>query len=81
VVDRGRVQNRDEEPAKGKAVRDELVDVFYYLLRLADVLDVDLGKAFMEKIRHNHAKHPVKRARGNTKKYSDLQVSKGLNPR
>jgi dCTP diphosphatase len=67
--------------AKAKAVEHELADVFYYLLRLADILDVDLEKAFFEKMHHNQKKYPVKLAKGNAKKYSDLLVSKGLNPR
>ncbi len=57
---------------KAKAVRHELADIFYYLLRLADVLQVDLDKAFWEKMRHNQAKYPVRLAKGNAKKYSDL---------
>jgi dCTP diphosphatase len=68
-------------PAKAKAVEDELADVFYYLLRLSDVLDVDLEKAFWEKMRHNQEKYPVKLAKGNAKKYNELLRLKGLNPR
>ena len=70
-----------EDPAKAQAVSHELADVFYYLLRLADVLDVDLEKAFWDKMRHNAAKYPVKLARGNAKKYNELLRHKGLNPR
>jgi NTP pyrophosphatase (non-canonical NTP hydrolase) len=35
------------------AIDDELADVGIYLLRLADVLDVDLGFAIAAKMRHN----------------------------
>ena len=69
-----------KHPAKAKAVAHELADVFYYLLRLADVLDVNLEEAFWEKMRHNQAKYPVKLARGNAKKYNELLAFKGLNP-
>ncbi|HOX58183.1 MAG TPA: nucleotide pyrophosphohydrolase [Verrucomicrobiota bacterium] len=74
-------KNVMKNPAKAKAVCHELADVFYYLLRLADVLDVDLEKAFWNKLAHNRAKYPVKLARGNAKKYSELLRLKGLNPR
>ena len=67
--------------AKAKAVADELADVFYYLLRLSDVLGVDLEQAFWQKMRHNQQKYPVKLARGNAKKYHELLTLKGLNPR
>jgi dCTP diphosphatase len=70
-----------ESPAKAKAVAHELADVFYYVMRLADVLDVNLEAAFREKMRHNQAKYPVKLSKGNAKKYNELLVSKGLNPR
>jgi dCTP diphosphatase len=74
-------RNVMKNPAKAKAVSHELADVFYYLLRLADVLNVDLEKAFWDKMRHNQAKYPGKLARGNAKKYSELLASKGLTPR
>lgn len=66
---------------KAKAVSHELADIFNYLLRLADVLGVDLEQAFWDKMRHNEAKYPVRLARGNAKKYHELLASKGLNPR
>ena len=67
--------------AKAKAVAHELADVFYYLLRLADILGVNLEAAFWEKMKHNKVKYPVKLARGNAKKYNELLAFKGLNPR
>jgi dCTP diphosphatase len=57
-----------KNPAKAKAVSDELADVFYYLLRLSDILGVNLERAFWQKMRHNRNKYPVKLARGNAKK-------------
>jgi NTP pyrophosphatase (non-canonical NTP hydrolase) len=70
-----------KNPAKAKAVCHELADVLYYLLRLADVLGVNLEEAYWEKMRHNATKYPVKLARGNAKKYNELLKLKGLNPR
>jgi len=70
-----------KNPAKAKAVSHEMADVFYYLLRLADVLGVNLEEAYWEKMKHNQAKYPVKLAKGNAKKYHELLKFKGLNPR
>jgi len=70
-----------KNPVKAKAVEHELADVFYYLLRLADILDVNLEQAFFDKMRHNKAKYPVKLAEGNAKKYNELLAFKGLNQR
>jgi NTP pyrophosphatase (non-canonical NTP hydrolase) len=74
-------KNVMKNPAKAKAVEHELADVFYYLLRRADVLGVNLEEAFWEKMRHNSKKYPVKLARGNAKRYNELLRLKGLNPR
>jgi dCTP diphosphatase len=56
----------------GDHVREELADVFGYLIRLSDVLNVDLVAALEEKIRANESKYPAEKARGNAKKYTDL---------
>ena len=66
---------------KARAASHEMADILNYLLRLADVLGVNLEQAFWDKMRHNKAKYPVKLARGNAKKYHELLASKGLNPR
>jgi dCTP diphosphatase len=53
-------------------VREEVADVFLYLIRLADKLDIDLGSAATEKIEINATKYPIDKARGSSKKYTDL---------
>jgi dCTP diphosphatase len=50
----------------------ELADVLNYLVRLADVLQVNLLETAEKKIAINAQKYPVERARGSNKKYSDL---------
>jgi NTP pyrophosphatase (non-canonical NTP hydrolase) len=59
-------------PHHAQAVRDELADVLLYVVRLADVLGVDLDEVAREKLRTNAAKYPVDRARGSSKKYTDI---------
>jgi dCTP diphosphatase len=51
----------DDAGAAGK-VRDELADVLAYLLRLSDVLGVDLEEALAAKIIKNAAKYPAARS-------------------
>jgi NTP pyrophosphatase (non-canonical NTP hydrolase) len=63
-------------PAKAKAISEELADILYYLVRLSDVLGVDLEQAFWLKMRENEAKYPVKLARGNARKYTELRKKK-----
>lgn len=47
------------DPAVATAVRDEIADVLAYLLRLADVLGVDVEEALTQKIVKNAVKYPA----------------------
>jgi dCTP diphosphatase len=59
----------DDKLAK---VKDEIADVLLYLIRLADLLNVDLIKTADGKIRANAQKYPIDKARGSAKKYTEL---------
>lgn len=65
-----------KNPAKVKAVSDEVSDILYYLIRLSDILEIDLEKSFWDKMRRNEAKYPVKLAKGNAKKHTELRKPK-----
>jgi dCTP diphosphatase len=58
--------------SRTEQVRDEMADVFAYLLRLADVLGVDLEDALAAKMIKNAQKYPIEAARGKARKYTDL---------
>jgi len=60
------------DPSRAERVRDEIADVLAYLLRLADVLGVDLEAALAAKMIKNARKYPIETARGNARKYNDL---------
>jgi NTP pyrophosphatase (non-canonical NTP hydrolase) len=45
------------EDGMEKAVPHEMVDVMYYLFRMADLLEIDLEKAFREKMEINRARY------------------------
>lgn len=53
-------------------VRLEMADIFLYLIRLADKLDVDLIDAANDKIKMNAEKYPVDKAKGLATKYNKL---------
>ncbi len=59
-------------PEKRARVDEEIADVFLYLIRLADMLNVDLIQAADRKIATNARKYPVEKARGTAKKYTEL---------
>ena len=60
------------DPKKMEAIRDELSDVLYWLLRLSDVLSIDLNSAFWAKMQKNIEKYPVHLCKGKSTKYTDL---------
>lgn len=58
-------------PDKRDAIGEEIADVFVYLSRIAQVLDLDLLDAVERKMIKNAAKYPVERVKGSSKKYSE----------
>ena len=57
--------------AAKKLIEAEIADVFIYLIRLADVLDISLIDAANSKLQSNAEKYPADIVRGSSKKYSD----------
>lgn len=53
-------------------VSNEIADVFLYLLRLSDVLGIDLMSVAQEKIKINETRYPVELSKGNSKKYTQF---------
>ena len=64
-------QSRALDSERRERVRLELADVFIYLLRIADKLDVDLVAAANDKIVLNEKKYPAERVRGDARKYTE----------
>lgn len=56
----------------GRHLREEVADVAIYLLRLADVLSIDVETAVRDKLTVNAAKYPIDKSRGRATKYTDL---------
>ena len=65
-------QSANLAPEQLAKVREELADVFLYLLRLADKLNVDLEAAALDKLAINAEKYPADKVRGSARKYTDL---------
>lgn len=59
-------------PETAQAVKEELADVQLYLVRLASVLGVDLNEAVQHKLQKNAEKYPADKAKGSSKKYTEL---------
>jgi NTP pyrophosphatase (non-canonical NTP hydrolase) len=53
-------------------LEEEVADVFIYLVRLADIAEIDLLSTAAMKLEKNEQKYPVEKAYGSAKKYTDL---------
>jgi NTP pyrophosphatase (non-canonical NTP hydrolase) len=60
---------------------DEMADVLYFLLQLADHTGVELASALERKLLKNEQKYPVDLAYGRNVKYTELQVPEAGSPR
>ena len=55
-----------------KLIEEEIADIFIYLVKLADKLDIDIENSVKEKIRLNEKKYPIEKAKGKHTKYTKL---------
>jgi dCTP diphosphatase len=53
-----------KNPKRRNDIEEEIADVFNYLVKLVDLLDMDLEKASLDKIVKNAKKYPIEKARG-----------------
>ena len=51
---------------------EELADIFIYLVRFADLAEIDLEKVALRKVEKNAVKYPVSKFKGSDKKYNEL---------
>ena len=61
-----------ENPKAFEHVQEEIADIFLYLLRICDKLNIDLDQAARDKLLKNEQKYPVDKAKGSAKKYTDF---------
>ena len=73
---RFKTEEEIEEVLKDKKKKSEIAgefsDAFYSLLRLSDLLDLDMTKELRIKLRETAKKYPVSKAKGTNKKYNEL---------
>lgn len=52
-------------------IEDEIADVLFFVLRFADLYDVDLSEALDRKLEKNRRKYPKEEYQGSNKKYDE----------
>ena len=66
-----------DDKDKMKCICDEIGDILHYIIRFANLLNIDLNKAFWEKMEKTEEKYPVKLCKGKSEKYSYLGLLNG----
>ncbi|MET0918949.1 MAG: nucleotide pyrophosphohydrolase [Burkholderiales bacterium] len=64
--------SRNLAPAAKAAASEEIADVLLYLISLCDELGIDPVAAAEHKMVVNEQKYPIDKARGTSKKYTEL---------
>ena len=62
----------DNENFNKQNVEDELADVIVYCIHMADSLGVNVEDIINKKMDKNEKKYPVEKAKGTSKKYTEL---------
>jgi NTP pyrophosphatase (non-canonical NTP hydrolase) len=66
--EQSKIENIDSKSLE--KTKEEIADVFLYILRIADKLNIDLEKEAVKKIRINAEKYPIELSKGNSVKYN-----------
>ena len=59
-------------PVIKEGASKEIADIFIYLLSMSHDLGIDLIEAATKKLEESHARYPVEKSRGSSKKYTEL---------
>jgi len=79
LLDHFRFKSNDEieeflkSPSKKEEISEELADVFYFVLRLAQKYDIDLATSLNKKMEKNEKKYPIEKVKGLNKKYTEYE--------
>ena len=61
-----------ENKDKKEDISDEMADVLYFLIRMAQRYNIDLSEALEKKMEKNNKKYPIDKAKGSNKKYNEF---------
>jgi dCTP diphosphatase len=64
-------QSATLDAGRRQRAAEELADILWFLVRIADRLDIDLLQAAGEKLERNAVKYPAERVRGQSRKYDE----------
>jgi NTP pyrophosphatase (non-canonical NTP hydrolase) len=59
------------DESKRQEISDEIADVLYFVIRLAQRYNIDLSEELDRKLQKNGQRYPVEKARGSNKRYNE----------
>ena len=65
------IEGMFKDPKKRDQITEEMADVLYFVLRLAQKYDIDLTTELDRKMKVNEAKYPIDKVKGKNKKYTE----------
>ena len=65
-------ESRDTSKLPKEKIKEEIGDIFMFIIYLCDSMEIDMFQATSDKIDHNDKKYPVDKARGRREKYTEL---------
>lgn len=68
----GQMREIFADEKKRRRVEEELADTLFFILRFAQMNDIDLERVLDEKILKNAQKYPVEKIKGKNLKYTEL---------
>ena len=66
------IENFFKDNKKKDEISEEMADVLYFVLRLAQKYDIDLSTALNKKMDKNEKRYPMEKTKGSSKKYNEL---------
>lgn len=61
-----------ENAEKKERIEEEMADILYFLVRMAQMYDIDLSDALEKKLQKNEKKYPTDKFKGSNKKYNEI---------
>lgn len=65
-------KSEDLSSKEKQQIKEEVADIFIYLMYFCSEMDIDLIKSTSDKIMLNEAKYPIGMAKGSNKKYTEF---------
>jgi len=66
------MKNLLSDPEKKELIKNELADIQFFILRFAQMNNIDISESFKKKMIQNEKKYPVHKSKGSNKKYDEL---------